>query len=133
MPDLSNVEHIIMNSVVKSDITARLAEVPLDDKLELLTLLGGAIKVMFHEERFNGEWLLVALTGYVGKEECSGGLRTIWKREFLTPLPPIAKVRDADGFTEDFTISIDNMVYKFSKVGAVYLGCAPAPSTAQSL
>ena len=69
---------------------------------------------------------MVALRGYAGKEEDSNEPRTVCERTFSPPLPSIAKVRDACGYTEVFTISIDNVDYKFSKVGGSYLGYVPA-------
>ena len=131
--DQSSIEQIILSSVLKSNIAARLAEVPPDDKPELLAILGRAIRVMFDEESFKSEWLIVAITGYAGKKEHSNRLRTIWKREFPTPLPPTTKVRDAYGCTEVFKLSIGSMNYNFNKADGVYIGRTSTPSTAQSL
>lgn len=126
--DQGDIERIIRSSVLESTIAARLAAVPLDDRPQLLATLGGAVKVVFYEQRFNGEWLTEALVGRVGRDEFSNEPRVLWRREFPTPLPPVAKVRDAVGCAEVFKISINGTDYKFSKAEGVYLGCTPAPS-----
>lgn len=125
-----DVEQRILDSVLKSDIAARLAAVPLDDRPELTALLGSIVKVLFYEERSQGEWLVVGLRGYVGKEEYSNEPRTVWERGFSPPIPSIAKVKDACGSTEVFTVSVDGVGYKFSKADGVYLGCTQSASTA---